>query len=394
MDKRIFQFVATGLVMMLFGITMVVVGTINNYLTVTFNVDKLFIGLCASVLAAGILTGSFLFGPITDRFGYKPIMLLGVIIVILGIAGIIVVKRVDVIPYIIFVIGLGGGIINGVTNVIVADLYPNDSSAWLSLLGVFYGVGALGLPLITSLMLDWGFDYQRILTVVVLFLLIPLIIVASLKFPHVENKQATPMRQYFKLFGQPAILLIGLFLFFQSAIEAVIPVWTPTYLSEIFMVDYDKGLFAITISALGITFTRLLLSQLLKKIKPYRVVLVSMMVIILGALVLHNSSSFYIGLAGVGIMGFGVAASFPVMLSYIADFFPQNSGSAFSIVIGIALLGNMLLNALMGYLLDSFGIEKLNIFIIIFILIMIVILLIINSKLLKNKNYVSKTMVE
>lgn len=393
MNKRTLQFVATGLVMMLFGITMVVVGTINNYLTVTFNTDKFFIGFCASVLAAGILTGSFLFGPVTDRFGYKPVMLFGVIMVIAGITGIIFAEAVGIIPYLFFMIGLGGGVINGVTNVIVADIFPENSSSWLSLLGVFYGVGALGLPLVTSLMLEGGLTYQTILTVVVLFLLVPLVLVISLKFPHAKRAQAIPIKEYFKLFTRPTIFLIGFFLFFQSAIEAIIPVWTPAFLNETLSVDYDKSLYAITISALGITVTRLFLSQVLRTINPYRVVLVSMFIIILGALVLQFSPSFYMGLAGVGLMGIGVAASFPVMLSYTAGFFPQNSGTAFSMVIGIALVGNILLNALTGYLLETWGIGKLNSIIILFILIMIVILTTINYKLLKSKTHVSKTVV-
>jgi hypothetical protein len=42
MQLKTKQFWASGLVMMLFGITMVVVGTINNFLVVEFGVDKLY----------------------------------------------------------------------------------------------------------------------------------------------------------------------------------------------------------------------------------------------------------------------------------------------------------------------------------------------------------------
>src|SRR5690554_3761237 len=134
MRKKSVHFLAAGMVMMLFGITMVAVGTINNYLTINFRVDKLFIGFCASVLAAGILIGSFTFGPIAERFGYKPVMLGGVLLVILGITGITFSVRVNLVPFMFFVMGLGGGSINGVTNMLVADLYPQNSSAYLSLL--------------------------------------------------------------------------------------------------------------------------------------------------------------------------------------------------------------------------------------------------------------------
>lgn len=172
------------------------------------------------------------------------------------------------------------------------------------------------------------------------------------------------------------------------------PVWTPTYLKETFLVSYDKGLFAITIGALGITLTRLALSQILKKTSPYRVVFISMRTIIGGALLLEFGNSFYLGLAGIAMMGIGLAASFPVMLSYTAGFFPANAGTAFSMVIGIALVGNISLNAFAGYILDTFGIGKLNVLIISFILVMIFLLKIIDYKLLKNNDHVSKKMAE
>ncbi|WP_234408867.1 MFS transporter [Marinilabilia salmonicolor] len=240
MNKKTVRFIAAGLVMMLFGITMVVVGTINNYLTVRFGVDKLFIGFCASVLAAGILTGSFAFGPVADRFGYKPVMLAGVLLVILGILGITFSGYVFIVPYMFLLIGLGGGSINGVTNMLVADIYPENNSAYLSLLGVFYGIGALGFPLLTSLLLDRAMSYQAILSVVALILLIPFVLVLFLKFPGAKRTEAVPFKEYFRFFTKPILLLIGMFLFFQSAIEAIIPVWTPTYLMEVVDVPYDK----------------------------------------------------------------------------------------------------------------------------------------------------------
>lgn len=154
---------------------------------------------------------------------------------------------------------------------------------------------------------------------------------------------------------------------------------------ESFSVHYEKGLYAITISALSITLTRLFLSQLLKRTKPYIVVWISLIIIIIGSLILQLANSFYLGLAGVGLMGIGVASSFPVMLGYAAVAFPRHSGTTFSIVIGIALIGNTLLNSFTGYILNLFGIDKLNILLISFILIMTGILYIIKYKLLKTQ---------
>lgn len=382
MHKKKVQFVVTGLVMMLFGITMVVVGTINNFLMVDFGVDKIFIGACASVLAVGILLGSFLFGPVTERYGYKPVMLVGIFLILAGLTGTIYNNLILIFPYLFLLIGFGGGMLNGVTNLLVSALYPENNSAYLSLLGVFYGIGALGFPLTTSLLLNSGLSYPSILSFVSLLLTVPFALVLFLRFPETQYHKPVPVKQYFGFFRRQAILLIGFFLFFQSAAEAVVPVWTPTFLKETFLVSYDRGLYAITVSAVGMTVTRLFLSQILKKTQPSRVVFISLLILAAGVMLLQFGGSFYPGLAGITLIGVGMSASFPVMLGYTANFFPENSGTAFSMVIGMALVGNILLSALSGYLLHTFGIGKLNLLILSFVLGMLVLLRLINNKLI------------
>ncbi|MFO8000668.1 MAG: MFS transporter [Marinilabilia sp.] len=361
METKTIQFLLAGLVMMLFGITMMVVGTINNYLTITFDVNKAFIGLCASVLAAGVFVGQFSFGPVVDRLGYKPVMLAGVALVTFGLTGIVFGKVVEIIPFFFFLIGAGGGIANGVTNLLIADLYPGKSSAYMSLLGVFFGIGALGLPLLTSLLRENGFSYETILSFVTMFLAVPFVMVLVMRFPGPRRSRAISVKEYLGFIFHPAILLIGFFLFFQGALEAIVPVWTPTFLSGSHSVSYDKGLYAITVSAGGMTLTRLLLGRILMKRSSFQMVVVSLLILAGGLLLLQFGPSFIFSLAGVGIVGVGMAASFPVMLSCAVDFFPENSGTAMSLVLGMALVGNFILNYLTGLILEEWGVGYLNV---------------------------------
>ncbi len=394
MSKKAAPFIVTGAVMMLFGITMVIVGTINNFLTEEYKADKLFIGFCAAVLAFGILAGTLLFGPLADRLGYKPLILAGILLVGAGLFSITITPTLTAIPYLFFVTGTGGGILNGVTNLVVARLFPNNSSAWLSLLGVFYALGALGLPLVTSLLLESGFSYRTILTWVSLSLSVPLLLVILQKFPEPQLSKVLPPTAYGKLIKHRAILLIGFFLFFQSGIEMIVPVWTPTYLMEAFDTAYDKALYAITIGALGMMMARLLLTRILKHENIVKVLFTSLLLTVAGILLLRTGGTFYTGLAGVAFISIGLAASFPVMLGLTATFFPHNSGTAFSMVLSISLIGNMLLNALTGYLLERLGTGSLIPVMLAFTITMILILWVIHYKLLKKKSYVGKAMVE
>jgi fucose permease len=230
----------------------------------------------------------------------------------------------------------------------------------MSLLGVFFGIGALGLPLLTSLLRESGFSYETILAFVAGFLVVPFLGTLLLEFPGPRRSRAITAKQYFRFMIHPAVLLIGFFLFFQGALEALVPVWTPSFLSEGHQVSYEKGLYAITVSAGGMTLARLVLGRLLMKRSSFRVLVVSLFVAIGGLLLLQFSPGLYAGLVGVGILGIGMAASFPVMISYAVDFFPGNSGTAMSLVLGMALIGNFILNYLTGLMLDAWGVEYLN----------------------------------
>lgn len=394
MNKRNLQFIASGLVMMLFGITMVVVGTINNYLTLEFDADKTFIGYCAAVLALGILGGTLVFGPVSDRYGYKPVMLAGVLMVAAGLAGITATGIRGIIPVLFFITGAGGGMLNGVTNVVVARIFPQNSSAWLSLLGVFYGAGALGLPLVTSMLLESGYSYRFILTSVALLIMVPFVIVLLLEFPAPQRTKAIPLKTYAAFFTRRAILLPGFFLFFQSGLEAIIPVWAPSFLADKHEAGYDKALFAITAGALGMVVARLMLSRILQIKASGQVMMSSLFISLAAIILLQFSGSLTTGLVAIGILGMGMAAAFPVMMGYATDFFPHDSGTALSIVIAIALIGNMLLSALAGYVLEIWGIHKFIILLILFTTALIVLMILIQNNLIKNKYNASKGMAE
>jgi MFS family permease len=59
---------------------------------------------------------------------------------------------------------------------------------------------------------------------------------------------------------------------------------------------------------------------------------------------------------GLALLGAGLAAGFPVILSYVGALYPHLSGTAFSLVLVIALVGNILFNLAMGLVSNSYGI--------------------------------------
>ena len=63
-------------------------------------------------------------------------------------------------------------------------------------------------------------------------------------------------------------------------------------------------------------------------------------------------------IVGVALIGSGLAAIFPVVLGYVGDRYPSLSGTAFSTIFVVALLGNMAINKTFGLIAQQHGIAQ------------------------------------
>jgi fucose permease len=106
--------------------------------------------------------------------------------------------------------------------------------------------------------------------------------------------------------------------------------------------------------------------------------------ILIGLTILRAANPFGLSLMGLGLLGAGLASGFPIMLGFAGDRYPEISGTAFSLVLSIALLGNTLVNFGMGIIAQTYGNQHLITFAFAETIIMMAIcLLVLNS--IKNK---------
>jgi MFS family permease len=361
MYKRTLVFAAACIGILLFGILLVTLGSILPSLEIKFKDDGLNRGILAATLPAGILIGAVIFGPIADRNGYKLLLIGSVLIVAISFEGLAFTQTVYLLYLCIFFIGFGGGIVNGGTNALVADISLKNKGASLSTFGIFYGIGALGMPLLLGVMSKY-FHYTTILSAVGFFMLLPVIYFLVIAFPLPKQAKGFPLKESMQLLKEPVLLLTGFFLFFQSGIESLINNWTTSFLGEKIKATDENALYALSFSLVGLTVARLLLGGLLKRISSFIVLLVSLFLIVAGSLILLFTISYNFAFAGLIIIGIGLAAGFPVVLGYIGQLYAALSGTAFSIALVIALSGNILINYLFGMVSDNYTIRHLPFF--------------------------------
>jgi fucose permease len=292
--------------MLLFGIVIISLGSILPSIINKFNLDKIQAGSLAAILPAGILLGSLIFGPVVDRYSYRKLFIICSIIIIAGIQGIAFARGLFILQASFFLIGIGGGVFNGGTSALVADISeerPGKRSANLSLLGVFYGIGALGIPVLIAV-LSSSLTFERILQYTGLAIILPLIYFASISYPPAKQKQGIPLKSGLALIRDKHLVILGLFLFFESALEGIISNWTTTFLQHGNTLQSKDALYALSIYILSLTLTRMVLSSLLRRIKPIHVLLFSIGVIFIGLILLTFSFTWicFVTLPFLGIL--------------------------------------------------------------------------------------------
>lgn len=360
MASRKIVFVCACLGMLLFGISLITLGSVATALQNKFQLDALASGTLFSILPIGILGGSLLFGPFSDRYGYRLVLILSSLFIFAGFQGIAFSSTLFLLKVSVFLFGLGGGAINGATNAVVADITTENKGANLSLLGVFYAIGALGMPVVLGA-LERRFSFETIVSAVGYIPMVVCILCLTARFPAPKQAAGIPLSRAVGLLRESALILIGFFLFCVSSFEAIINNWTTTYLLRALpAIVSSQALYALSLYVVGMAGMRLLLGSIFRPVSARVILAISFVCLVAGCLLLHSAVTYAVGVTGLIFIGIGLAAGFPVMLGITGALYADVSGTAFSIVLAIALVGNMLVNFAMGFVAEKFGIEHLT----------------------------------
>ena len=373
-------FIAAYSGIFIFGICAVSVGLILPDVITKYSINEIEAGVIASLLPLGILAGSFVFGPVVDRYGYKYLLIFCVLSVILSLEGIAYSENLFLLKSSIFFIGFGGGILNGSTSALVSDLSDGNIGANLSVLGVYFGIGAFGMPLLIG-SLSNIFTSSEIIAYIGFFLFIPVVYFILISFPKPKITRQFPFKEFLQMTKDPVIILIGVFLFFESGVEGITNSWTTTYLRDVVVAEKDQALFALSVLVLSLTLTRIVLGYVLRRVSSALIQLISICIAAAGALVLMFSVTYGSTLLGLILLGAGFASGFPIFLGYVGELYKEMSGTAFSFVMVIALIGNMIINYLMGVIAQVAGMKHFSSLLLSCLAIMLIVLYFVVKKL-------------
>ena len=330
------------------AICFIILGAVSTDLKAALRIDDAKFG---SLIMALFLTSCIVqlfIGPAVDRFGYKPVAILGFLVTSASLFLLANATSFETARLACILLGVGAMSANTVGNTLMpVVLFGGKEPARAANLGnAFFGLGYVSVPfLFTLFMQKLGISYSTSISVFAVLVLLFLVYSLTAPFPTVPT--GFSLGRALSLLGQPAVLVAALALFCYIALEVSMGSWIRGLMVEILGKDSppaDASFWAgmvLTLFGVAMAAGRFL-SSTIKNLTAVgiRLIVGAAVVSLLAILVMMWTQSAALAILAVVVIGLAFAPIFPTIIGVtFSKFDASQYGSVFGIVFAIGLLG-------------------------------------------------------
>ena len=335
-------FVSACAGILVFGIVLAILGTVFGLPAMR---DRLQVNLAQEgtllfLLYLGILAASLVVGPLIDHLGNKVNLFVSSLIVAAAMISFAGAHSFAAASVAAILLGLGGGGLNTCTNVLVSDLYGDQRGPMLNLLGIFFGVGAICVPLLAA-GIEGHFSIPQLFFFCAVLAAACALAYAVISFPPAKTTQAFSWHELLAVARYQSVLLLAFILFFESGNEACIGGWTSTYVDT---AGYSPRIATLVLASYWacLMLSRILAARILQAVGKSSLVVAAALLALAGCAILLSAQSVGLLFAGTALIGFSYGPIFPTTLAIAGDRHPERAGTVFGLLFSIALVGGMM----------------------------------------------------
>ena len=330
-----------------------------DFLMEQFNTNNAGVSYVISALGLGRLIVLFVSGILSDKYGRKPFILLGMITYVLFMGGILISTNVTMAFFFALLAGMANSFMDAGTYPALTECFPNASGSANVAIKAFISAGQFILPWIISFLIANNLYYGWSFIFCIIVFVINGLFIFKLKFPEfkpVEKAEAATeevesnVKANFWIEGI-CLILIG---FTATATFQVIANWLPSFAREVAGVEQTISLKLISIYSTGSIVSVFVTSILVAKwIKQVRFTFVYPLISLVMLTVLWMFPSTITCIVAAFVIGFSAAGGvLQLALTSMSELFPSSKGKITGIVFTASSLASTIVPSITGILAD------------------------------------------
>lgn len=341
------------------GMAAIILSQHLDKLTIQLNTTAKNISLVISAIGLGRVLVLYLSGYLSDKYGRKMIILLGMISYILFFLGILLSTHILSAAFFALFAGFANAFLDTGTYPAIAEIYPEHAGSISVFNKAFISIGQFILPFLVSYFIsnDIYYGYSFILCIVIA--VVNLIVVWFCKFPkdrQCNNTQSISAPTFTK--SQPSLKKEGIALFILGftivTLFNIIVWWLPEYAIQLAGMEREAALTLVSSYSLGSFISVFITAYISKKTKANDKILLICSTITLFILILivciPTPLICKVGAFGIGI--FAAGGIWQLALAIMLAFFPSRKGKATSIYTMATSISVMICPYLTGLIAD------------------------------------------
>lgn len=339
---------STIVAIFVYGMISAMLGTILPDLSDRFGLSPRQNGTIAFAQALGLIIASLGVGPLLDNEGKKLGLIIGLALIAIALFALPRSSGFRSIVFVLFLLGVGGGIVVTGANALVSDVGEAHRGAALNMVNLFFGLGGLATPFIAANL--FGRNWVRLCYTIAALTVVSVAIQASTKMPEPTQAGGFVLAEAVPVLGRPLLFLLGLFLFLYVSCEVGIWNWLPRHLIAQGIPE-SRALNILSLGfALGLLIGRVGVSPILIRVPAVTVLLFASVVMAISTFLMLRLSNPFSAAVLVFVAGLSMAPVFPTTLAIVGDNFPRMTGTAIGFVITCGWIGLAVSSRIIGFI--------------------------------------------
>jgi fucose permease len=337
---------AAILAIFVYGMIAAMLGTILPDLSDRFHLTPTQNGTIAFAQALGLMIASLGVGPLLDTEGDKAGLILGLALIAIALFWLPRSKGYLNIVFLLFLLGLGGGIVVTGANALVSGVSEAHRATALNLVNLFFGLGGLMTPFISANLFKR--NWVRLCYTVASLTVVALAIQAVAKMPAPSGAAGFVLADAGPILGRPLLFMLGFFLFLYVSCEVGVWNWLPRHLIAQGIPE-SRALNILSLGfALGLLVGRVGVSPILIHVPAVKVTFAASIAMAVTTFLMLRTSKPAMAAVLVFIAGLSMAPVFPTTLAMVGNALPRMSGTAIGFVITCGWAGLAVSSRLIG----------------------------------------------